>query len=123
LDILNIHQYIMERIANIKKNRSHEHVEERVFVNYILKSANNFVNKKIEKLHYVDFTNFKKDIYLENGKDYINRAEMEIFSQFSVRVDIKGLFMFLTEYRLISQFQRLATQQLEFKKQFDNISH
>jgi hypothetical protein len=112
----------MERIVNMRRNTNYDNVEERVFVNYILKSANSLNNKNIERLQYVDFTSLKKDISLENGKDYIHRIEMQNFSQFSVRIDIKDLFVFLTEYRLISQFQRLAAQQLEFKKQFDNIS-
>lgn len=88
---------------------------------FIFKSVKNLKNKNIERLQYIDFASLKREIYTRNGRDYIHKVEMQSFSQFSIKISLKSAFVYLTEFGLVDQFQRLASQQLEFRKQYDNL--
>lgn len=112
LDILNIHQFIIERVARIQSGRLNDSVEERVFMNFILKSSRDLKNKNIEKLQYVDFVSLQRTLDVKNGRDYIHRVEMQSFSQFTVTVAMDSAYIFMSEFGLIEQFQRLASQEL-----------
>lgn len=121
LDILNIHQFIFERVARIQSTPedSDKQIAERVFVNFICKSARTLQDQNIERIQYIDFRTLKKAIYPHNGRDYIHRVEMQSLSQFLVRVEMRSAHVFLSEFGLVQEFQRLASQQLEFKRQYD----
>lgn len=102
-EILEIHQFMMEKISEIRANEKKDpkdrkdETPNRVFIKLISNAQSSFKSKTIKKLTYADIKRSTSEINIENGAAFIHKLELQSFFQFTIKLHLKDLHIFLSE--------------------------